>query len=91
MTGKVAVYPLAKGDFDENYCLCINEFRNKIYCGTLGKGIFTFDLNSYKWEKFVIPGKFVVQDIKKIIFKNNIMFIGLLSEGIIKKDMIMEN
>jgi hypothetical protein len=91
VTGRVANFPVAGAGNDENFCLCMNVYRDRIYCGTLGKGIFTFDPKNSSWEKLFIPEKYKVSDIKKIIFKNNTMFIGLLSEGIIKKNLIQEN
>ncbi|OHD14603.1 MAG: hypothetical protein A2086_15645 [Spirochaetes bacterium GWD1_27_9] len=83
-------YSYETGQLKENYCLCIAKNQNKIYCGTLGNGIYVYNLKKDKWEEFSIPPDFLGSDIKKIVFNDKYMFIATLGEGVLKK-FVVEN
>lgn len=81
----VVKYSSANKDFDDDYFLCITKSKDRIYCGTLGMGIYTFDLKKNQWERFDISDLYMGTDIRKIVFTEDFMFLATLGEGVLRK------
>ena len=61
------------------------RYQDKIFFGTLGKGIFIYNLTTSGWETFRFSDKYFGLDINTLSIYNNSIFIGTLGEGVLIK------
>lgn len=66
---------------NNDYFLTAAKYENIFYCGSLGNGIYYIENN--KINRFNISDYYSGNDIQKIIFYENYMFIATLGEGVI--------
>lgn len=85
---KYDYYSTNNGRIKDDYILCSGYYSGKIYFGTLGNGIYIYDIELEKWDSFDISNYYYGVNIKNIVFGDNVMFIGTLGEGVLKKTIL---
>jgi hypothetical protein len=81
-------YSRIAGDIGEDFCLSLTHYDNRIYCGTLGRGIYTFNERTGAWDRYSIPDTWLATDIQVMEFNDSHLYIGTLGNGVLKKFII---
>jgi len=85
---KYVYFSTKNGRIKDDYILCSGYYTGKIYFGTLGNGIYIYDIELEKWDLFEISNYYYGVSIKNIVFSDNVMFIGTLGEGVLKRTIL---
>ncbi|MBP5448692.1 MAG: hypothetical protein J6Y01_01100 [Spirochaetales bacterium] len=84
-TKKSQNYTKKNAGIADDFILCAERYQDKIFFGTLGKGIFIYNLTTSGWETFRFSDKYFGLDINTLSIYNNSIFIGTLGEGVLIK------
>jgi hypothetical protein len=81
-------YSTVTGDIGEDFCLSLAYHDKRIYCGTLGRGIYSYNERTGAWHDWDIPDRWLVTDVQAMLFEGNHFYIGTLGNGVLRKFII---
>ncbi len=85
VTKKSVTFNKKNSSLGDDFILCAQVYEDRIYFGTLGKGISVYNMSSSSWEMFRFSDKYFGLDINSLLVYNNSIFIGTLGEGVLIK------